>query len=140
MQFVAPYSLVPAATFVLRFHPDHLTDLRASGLSDGTIKAAGVYSMRPGDIAHFFNLRRGVPSEIQSTLCFPYQGGSFARIKLFSPLGKMKCSQPPKTGARLYMPFVVCNGPTLCVRGREKNPRGVSGRQPWRSGKPMLRT
>ena len=77
MQFTAPYSLIgDSANLALHFQADHLADLRASGLSDETIKAAGVYSLRPRDIALFFNLRRGVPTEIKTALCFPYQGGS----------------------------------------------------------------
>lgn len=121
MQFVAPYSLVPSGNLALCFHPDHMADLRASGLSDETIRAAGVYSIRPCDLAHFFNLRRGIPEEVNSALCFPYQGGEFARIKLFPPLGKMKYCQPPGTGARLYMPFPIGDGPLYVCEGEKKN-------------------
>ena len=39
MQFVAPYSLIgDSANRALHLHPDHLADLRASGLNDETIK------------------------------------------------------------------------------------------------------
>ena len=34
-----------------RFHPDHLADLRKSGLSDETIFAAGIKTIPPRDIA-----------------------------------------------------------------------------------------
>jgi putative DNA primase/helicase len=140
MQFIAPYSLVPGGKLALRFHPDHLADLRASGLSDETIKAAGVYSIRPRDTSQFFNRRRGVPSEVESALCFPYQGGEFARIKLFPPLRKMKYSQPPETGARLYMPFVFGAGALHVVEGEKKtlaahqaglNTVGIGGLWNW---------
>ncbi len=147
MQFVAPYTLVPAGNFELHFHPDHLADLRASGLSDDTIRAAGVYSIRPCDFSHFFNLRRGVPSEIQSALCFPYQGGDFARIKLFPSLGKMKYSQPPKTEARLYIPFKIGNSSVYVCEGEKKtlaahqaglNSVGIGGLWNWLSaGQPI---
>ncbi len=147
MQFQAPYSLVPFGELALRFHPDHLADLRASGLSDDTIRAAGVYSIRPRDIALFFNLRRGVPSEIESALCFPYQGSDFARLKLFPPVGKMKYSQPPKTGARLYMPFKIGDGPLYVCEGEKKtlaayqaglNAGGIGGVWNWLSaGQPI---
>ena len=147
MQFVAPYSLVPAGNFELHFHPAHLADLRASGLSDDTIRAAGVYSIRPCDFSHFFNLRRGVPSEIESALCFPYHGGDFARIKLFPAIGKMKYNQPPKTGARLYIPFEIGNGPLFVVEGEKKtlaafqagfNALGIGGVWNWlTAGQPI---
>src|SRR5882724_2007457 len=118
MQFTAPYALVgDSANLALHFQADHLADLRASGLSDETIKAAGVYSLRPRDMALFFNLRRGVPTEIKTALCFPYQGGEFARIKLFPPLGKMKYAQPPKTGARLYRPFEITDSSVYICEG-----------------------
>jgi putative DNA primase/helicase len=142
MQFVAPYSLTGSKDVTLHFHPDHLADLRKSGLSDDTIRAAGIYSIRPCDLAHFFNLRRGVPLKIESALCFPYQRGDFARIKLFPPLGKMKYAQPPGTGARLYMPFpikadeiVLCEGEkkTLAAHQAGLNAVGIGGVWNWLS-------
>ena len=141
MQFHAPYTLVPSGNLTLHFHPEHLADLRASGLTDETIRAAGVYSIRPSDIDHFF-LRR-VPSEIQSALCFPYQGGTFARIKLLPPLGKMKYAQPPGSGARLYTPFAVDGGPVFVTEGEKKtlaahqaglNSVGIGGVWSWLIG------
>jgi putative DNA primase/helicase len=141
MQLVAPYHLIPGGNFAGHFHRDHLADLRASGLTDDTIRAAGVYSIRPCDIAHFFG-RRGVPEEVSSALCFPYQGGDFARIKLFAALGKMKYSQPPGTGARLYMPFAVDDRPFYVCEGEKKtlsawqhgfNAVGIGGIWNWLS-------
>ena len=129
MQFIAPYFLIDGEfKLALHFHPEHLADLRASGLNDDTIRAAGVYSLAPALISHFFSARKGVPSEINSALCFPYQGGQFARIKLFPSgpyssrpdLGKMKYAQPPKTGARLYMPFPIRHGAVYVSEGEKK--------------------
>jgi len=148
MQFIAPYALVgDGANLALHLHPDHLADLRASGLSDETIRAAGVYSLRPRDIALFFNLRRGVPAEIETALCFPYQGGEFARIKLFPALGKMKYVQPPKTGARLYMLLPVRDGEIIVTEGEKKtlaahqvgmNAVGIGGLWNWlTNGEPI---
>ena len=102
------------------FSSKHLKDLRASGLNDSTIEAAGVYSIRPSELAHFFSTRKGVPPAINSALCFPYQGGEFARIKLFPSLGKMKYAQPPKTGVRLYAPFRVNDEAVLLCEGEKK--------------------
>jgi len=148
MQFSAPYILVgDSANLALHLHPDHLADLRMSGLSDETIRAAGVYSLRPRDIALFFNLRRGVPAEIETALCFPYQGREFARIKLFPTLGKMKYAQPPKTGARLYIPFQVKAGRVYVCEGEKKtlaahqagmNAAGIGGLWNWlTNGEPI---
>src|SRR5215472_14407786 len=100
MRFIAPYSLVPTVSIALRLHPAHLADLRSSGLTDETVIAAGLYSLRPSDLAHFFVQ---VSDQIQTALCFPYQGRNFARIKLFPSVGKQKYAQPRGTGARLYM-------------------------------------
>src|SRR5262250_2620395 len=147
MQFIAPYRLIAGTNLAVHFHLDHLADLRASGLNDETIQAAGVYSIRPSDIAHFFNLRKGVPPEIVSALCFPYQGGTFARIKLFPALGKMKYAQPPKTSGRLYIPFTINDGAVYVCEGEKKtlaahqaglNALGIGGVWSWLSnGQPI---
>jgi putative DNA primase/helicase len=119
MNFTPPHALIPGDPLALHLHPEHMADLRASGLADETIRAAGVYSLAPRYIEHFF--RRGdVPAEVLSAMCFPYQGGDFARIKLFPSLGKMKYAQPPGTGARLYMPFPVGEGPLYVAEGEKK--------------------
>jgi Domain of unknown function (DUF3854) len=147
MQFVAPYHLIGQKDITLHFYRDHMADLRSSGVTDDTIRGAGAYSIRPCDIALFFSPYRGVPVKIQSALCFPYQGGEFARIKLFPALGKMKCSQPPKTSARLYMPFPVGPGDITVAEGEKKtlaahqagfNAVGIGGVWSWlSSGEPI---
>ena len=148
MLFGAPYTLVgDGSNLALRLHPDHLADLRDSGLTDETIRTAGVYSLRPRDIALFFNLRRGVPAEIETALCFPYQGGTFARIKLFPALGRMKYAQPPGTPTRLYIPFTIndvvvylCEGEkkTLAAHQAGLNAVGIGGVWSWLSnGQPI---
>jgi len=140
MQFVAPYKLIgDSINMALHFYPDHLADLRTSGLEDETIKTAGVYSLRPSDFSLFFG-RNGPPSALNTALCFPYQGHAFARIKLFPNLGKMKYSQPPKTNPRLYIPFQVSNGPVYICEGEKKtlaaiqagmNAAGIGGLWSW---------
>jgi hypothetical protein len=142
MIYAASYACIPASSLALHLHRDHLADLRASGLTDNTIRAARVYSIRPCDIALFFNLHRGVPTQIQSALCFPYQGAEFARIKLFPSLGKMKYAQPPGTGARLYIPFAVDDRAVIVTEGEKKtlaayqaglNAVGIGGVWSWLS-------
>jgi hypothetical protein len=128
MQFVAPYTLTGSKDVALHLHIAHLADLRASGLTAETIRAAGVYSIAPRDIAHFFNSRRGVPHEIQTATCYPYQGGQFGRIKLFPALRNMKYAQPPGTGVRLYMPLPIRDGAIYVCEGREKNAQRIASR------------
>jgi len=144
MHFSA-YSFVNAGNLALHFHPAHLADLRASGLTDETIQASGVYSLAPRFINRFF--RNSAPPEIETALCFPYQGGTFARIKLFPPLGKMKYSQPPGTSARLYMPFPIADGVLYVAEGEKKtlaayqhglNAVGIGGIWNWLTkGRPI---
>jgi putative DNA primase/helicase len=144
MIFAAPYSFINSSSISLHLYADHLADLRASGLTDDTIRAAGVYSVSPRDVDHFFHR---VPAEIETVLCFPYQGAEFARIKLFPSVGKMKYAQPPGTGARLYMPFCVDDNPIIVCEGEKKtlaayqagfNAVGVGGVWNWLSqGEPV---
>lgn len=136
MNFSATYLLTGGDD--LHLHLDHLRDLRQSGLTDETIRAAGVYSLAPRFSEEFF--RKGPPAEIVTALCFPYQGGEFARIKLFPPIGKWKYSQPPGTSARLYAPFPVGAGTVYIPEGEKKtlaayqaglNTVGVGGIWNW---------
>lgn len=81
-----------------------------------------------------------MPPKIETALCFPYHGGEFARIKLFVALETMKYSQPPKTSARLYIPFTVNDGPLYLCEGEKKtlaahqagmNAVGIGGLWNW---------
>ena len=145
MRFSPPYRLL-GGDLSHHLHPAHLADLRGSGLSDDTIRAGNVYSLAPRFIEHFFS-GRGVPREIESALCFPYQGRTFARIKLFPPLGKMKYAQPPNTSARLYVPFSIKDDTLYIAEGEKKtlaayqhglNTVGIGGVWNWISkGKPI---
>ncbi len=69
----------------MTLHPDHLADLRKSGLNDDTIKMMGVYTARPADIP---KLLRWNPKQVKSALVFPYFGldgkpNGFYRLKVF---------------------------------------------------------
>lgn len=95
------------ATATLSLHPDHLADLRKSGLSDNTIRAAGVYSVRPCDLSRLIGF---APPGVTSALAFPYLGdGGFTRVKVFPSYSDkldhtVKYLQKKGTGARLYIP------------------------------------
>jgi hypothetical protein len=86
------------------FHPDHLADLRKSGLSEDTIIQAAIKSVRPDQI----NKRLGfnVPG-LTSAYEIPYPGcDGFSRYRCFYAEGKTghKYLQRKETGNHLYVP------------------------------------
>lgn len=91
----------------LSLHPDHLADLRKSGLADDMIRAAGLYSVRPCDLSRIIGF---APQGVTSALAFPYLGdGRFIRVKVFPSYRDkgghtIKYLQRQGTGARLYIP------------------------------------
>jgi len=138
--------MFPEDRLSLHFHPEHWEDLAIkSGLTEETIKMGRVYSLAPRFISYFF--KRSVPAEITSALVFPYQGGDFARIKIFPGLKTMRYVQPPGTSARLFMPIPVNNGPLIVCEGEKKtlaalqyrlNAVGIGGVWNWVSkGSPI---
>jgi len=88
-------------------HPEHLEDLRKSGISDETIRGLGIYSARPDDVARLVGWD---PPGIKSALVFPYPGAEgFCRLKVFPPFkdkgGKsVRYLQRPMSGVHLYIP------------------------------------
>jgi hypothetical protein len=92
----------------LALHPDHLADLRRSGLSDATISAAGIRSLAPTAFSRYLN--RGVVEKIRSAYLIPYDAeGSFYRARLFPPVPNgdghyQRYDQPAGTPPRLYTP------------------------------------
>ena len=84
--------------------PDHVADLKKSGLSDETIKAAGIYTVPPYNIDKIVGNR-----PINSLLAFPYPGTDFIRYKFFPSLTDQdghvqKYHQAKGTPPRLYVP------------------------------------
>jgi hypothetical protein len=93
----------------LPLHPDHLSDLKRSVLSDETISQARIYSVPPRDISK--KLDNHFP-KVESLLAFPYLGdGHFERYKLFpaqrTSNGIVKYYQQAGTPSRLYFPLSV---------------------------------
>src|SRR5689334_16527155 len=82
--------------------PEHLADLKASGLTDDTITACMFAAVRPQDIK-----LRGVDSAYRIPY-FDFYGQPYAveRWKLFPPIvrpeGKQKYHQPKGTDPHLY--------------------------------------
>jgi len=104
-------------------HPDHLADLRKSGLTDETIEAAGIYTVTPGDIGKKLG---GLGNNVVSALAFPYPGfDGYERFKVWREDGKTGPKYLQKTGTanHLYLlPSVDLNGdsPLLLVEGEKK--------------------
>ena len=68
-------------------HPDHLADLRKSGLTDETIRAAGIYTVTPGDLGKKLG---GLGNNVVSALAFPYTGfDGYERFKVWREDGKI---------------------------------------------------
>ncbi|MBM4322974.1 MAG: DUF3854 domain-containing protein [Deltaproteobacteria bacterium] len=83
-------------------HPDHLADLRKSGLTDETIAAAKIYSVRPADI----NKKLGMNLPwVESVMAFPYPGCDESEVyKIFPSRNGLKYIQPKGTQSRVYFP------------------------------------
>lgn len=59
--------------------PQHLEDLRRSGLDDSTIKAAGLYSGDANEVKEILGFNAG------PALVFPYPHNGFRRVKPDAP-------------------------------------------------------
>ena len=120
----------------MALHPEHLADLRRSGLTDETISALEIHSARPGDIPRLAGWN---PKEVTSVLVFPYPGeAGFCRIKVFPAFvdkngRKVKYLQRSGTGVRLYVPPFAARHLTnpyepLAWTEGEKKPQGPARR------------
>lgn len=111
---------------------EHLNDLRKSGLADSTIEKAGIYSVRPADIAE----KLGWDSpQIQSMYAIPYPNNEgFERYKLIPPIKEkdgheIKYLQRKGSPVHLYIPPQVLNVlnnpriPLTIVEGEKKTLR-----------------
>jgi putative DNA primase/helicase len=96
----------------LSLHPDHLADLRCSGLSDETIAAAGIRSLAPAELPRYLGQR--LAAKVRSAYLIPYPSNeSFHRVKLFPPVQDddghhQRYHQPARTPPRLYVPAGTC--------------------------------
>lgn len=86
--------------------PEHLADLRKSGLSTQITAAMRVYSVPTSEIQKLLGF---APIGVESALVFPYPGNNgFSRLKLFPPQqdeeGRtVKYLQPKGSGVHLYV-------------------------------------
>jgi hypothetical protein len=114
--------------------PEHVTDLRKSGLTDEMIRAQLIRSVPP----HMIPKLLGASWEkVRSALLFPFRSpaGGFmphVRVKIFPPLSdaeghSIKYLQPRGSGPRLY--FIACclrevlegDAPLWVVEGEKKS-------------------
>jgi hypothetical protein len=96
--------------------PDHLADLRRSGLTDDTIRAAGLYTERDArQVRTLLNWSGQPPVFLGPCLVFPYvhpdgRRNGYVRIKPSKPRADKKPGKPIKyeapkgSGNRLYIP------------------------------------
>lgn len=111
----------------MSLHPEHLNDLRNSGLTDETIHKAGLKTIRPADISKVMGVNI---QAVTSALSFPYPGTDHVRLKLFPPPAagedRPKYWQRQGTDVRLYIPVGLENQlkevgtPLMITEGEKK--------------------
>lgn len=99
--------------------PEHLADLRASGLTATTIHRQRLRSLSPDTIARLLGF---VPRGVRSALLLPFPdpAGGFmdhVRLKVFPPVTArrghtVKYLQPRRSGVRLFFPLATLAGTT----------------------------
>lgn len=115
--------------------PDHLEDLRRSGLTDETIKAHRFRSLTRVELQSLLNFK--VPTAVRSALLIPFPdlAGGFmehVRVKVFPPLpgrhdNTIKYLQPTGSPPRLFFPLLTLkealqeNAPLYAVEGEKKS-------------------
>ena len=87
-------------------HPEHLADLRKSGLTDETFRELDIQSVRPQDIPRLLGWD---PANVTSALNFPYPREDFSRLKVFPSFKDkdghtVKYLQRSGSGVHLYIP------------------------------------
>jgi hypothetical protein len=101
-------------------------------LTDATITAAGIHTVRPADIAKITAI-----AQVESLLEIPY-GDGFSRYKVFpaglrTKNGTFRYLQPDKTGAHLYLPPTLPPGilqdPTKPLGIAEGEKKALKGTQ-----------
>lgn len=135
-----------------QLHPDHLADLRRSGLSAKTIVAAEIMSISLREVSQRLLF---APRYLESAYWIPYLGSDFGRLRGFYTNGKCgkKYLQPKGSEVKLYVPPGV-NGfltdtkiPLYITEGEKKALRagqeglcciGLGGLWNWKRDKKLL--
>jgi hypothetical protein len=111
-QFYGRWGLTPREEIAL--DPEHLADLRRSGLSDETIQRQGIRSLWQGAVQDRLGFS---PPGVRSGMLIPFADpvGGFmdhTRVKVFPPVkdwrgNSIKYLQPKGSGVRLFFPLAT---------------------------------
>jgi hypothetical protein len=116
-------------------HPDHLADLRKSGLTDQTITSQMIRTVMPPSVFDHL-LAFQVPAGVTSMYVIPFFGVHRApvdhvSVKVFPTIttatGTIKYLQPRRSGVRIYFPVATleavrhCKQPLYIVEGEKKS-------------------
>lgn len=131
-------ALLISAAYSGALHPEHLADLRKSGLADETIRRQRIRSVPP----HMIDpLLRFETPKVLSAYVVPFadpRGGwmDHVRMKVFPPImttkkGTIKYLQPRRSGVRIFFPVsvldaVLCTADPLYVVEGEKKALAVA--------------
>lgn len=129
----APLDLLLSCLYDDCLAPEHLADLRKSGLTDETIAAQRIRTIPP----HVIDQILGFPSpKVTSAYLIPFadpRGGWFdhVRMKVFPTLttdqGTIKYLQPKRSGVRIYFPRATLGAvlrtadPLYFIEGEKKS-------------------
>ncbi len=135
------------------FHPEHRTNLEASGLDLDFARCAGVFTLPPGEIGKVLAACGwpGAHERVNSVLIFLYPDTAFWRCKVFPALKnrkgqEVKYLQPKGSRNRLYIPQgvnVQADTPLWITEGEKKALKliqegfpciGLGGVWSWRAG------
>jgi len=87
------------------FHPEHLADLRKSGLTNDTIAQAGIQTVLPRDLSTLLGY---APHKLLSAYVIPYNGNSngYSRFRCFYDSGQVepRYRQRKESANHLYIP------------------------------------
>jgi hypothetical protein len=89
-----------------KFQPEHLDDLKKSGLCEKTIVTAELRAIAPAEIIRIIGFCH---PGVRSGIAFPYEGTDFQRVKVFPPQvssdgHKIKYLQAKGSGNHLFFP------------------------------------
>jgi putative DNA primase/helicase len=132
--------IIPREDRVNGLHPNHLADLRRSGLTDETIRAAGITSEHDHRRLAVLLNRKSWPSKYGAAMVIPFRDAAgdivLRRVKPDNPpLSKGKpCKylQPGKTPIRPYIPpgvFDALDDPTVELIVTEGEKKSLAGTQ-----------
>jgi Domain of unknown function (DUF3854) len=125
---------MPTTSTTRALFPEHVEDLRKSGLTDETIEAAELHSVTAAELQPLL----GWVPPVESDLVIPYPGEpGFVRVKLFPPFKDgsghtTRYLQRADTGSHVYVPpgvQVVLPNPTIELAWTEGEKKALAATQ-----------